>query len=335
MLAKEREALEKFELANERIKGLISDYQLGRISFPLFVSSLLREHSVIRSCLEGFSSPLAPLLTKLEISLSKILSGDERYVATVPDCYHNILFQLHHLWVEHLQRSGRPYKLGYVCGWDFEIPPEVDFALSHLPESLAIERKDGWMIFSKTGVLENHYCILRREGEKILLEYSDEDLPRARAVSQVLGEMGMRWEMREMSWIGERRITNRIIGAEGPYDGEKVRSLVALLRASRCLDLLLLDVNRGEEELPENLQQRSEVLQREILAWCTRHPERCNVDWATVAVRADLAPLIRKGTLEEAREMIRKILKIAERVESMEDLICTLESWHERRAERG
>jgi hypothetical protein len=206
------------------------------------------------------------------------------------------------LWVEHLQKSGRLYQLGCVCGWeDSEIPPEVDFALSHLPESLAIEREDGWMIFSKTGALENHYCILRREGGKILLEYSDEDLPRTRAFSEVLREIGMRWEMREMSWVAEQRITNHIIKAEGPYDEGKVRSLVALLRASRCLDLLLLDVNRGEEELLESLQQRSEVLQREILTWCARHPERCNVDWATVAVRADLAPLFRRGTIEEAR----------------------------------
>jgi hypothetical protein len=115
----------------------------------------------------GFFFPFGPLLAKLEISLSKILNGDERYIATVPDNYHNILFQLHHLWVEHLQKSGRLYQLGYVCGWeDSGIPPEVDFALSHLPESLAIEREDGWMIFSKTGALENHYCILRREGTK-------------------------------------------------------------------------------------------------------------------------------------------------------------------------
>lgn len=46
---------------------------------------------------EGFFFPFGPLLAKLEISLSKILNGDERYIATVPDSYHNILFQLHHL----------------------------------------------------------------------------------------------------------------------------------------------------------------------------------------------------------------------------------------------
>jgi hypothetical protein len=45
-----------------------------------------------------------------------------------------------------------------------------------------------------------------------------------------------------------------------------------------------------------------------------------------VAVRADFAPLLRKGTIGEARGMIREILRIAERVESMEELISTLES---------
>jgi hypothetical protein len=241
------------------------------------------------------------------------------------------------MWVERIQKSGRPHGSGCVCGWEGrEIPSEVDFALSHLPEALAVEGEGGWVIFSKTGALENHYCIIKREGDRLSLEYSDEDLPRTRAVSEVLGKIGMSWQAREISWIGEREITNYVIKAESPYDGGKVRSLVAVLRATRCFDILLLDVNRGEERLPANFSERSEMVQKEILEWCARNPEKCDIDWATVAVRADLAPLLRHGQPEDAKRVVRELLGIAETKQNLSEIIASAEKLqHERtRSER-
>ena len=240
--SEERTLFANFEVINEKIKELVSAYQMGKVTFRQLQLRLEKLHQKVDDILFSLRD-IAPYFadgyTKLKIALEQVLRGNERYIATDEDSYHTVLLRVHHLWLNRLKKKlVRIRNNVFVLGWRgfSELPPMLRrLATAYDPRDMPcviVKKSGGWSLHRQVGALDIHYSVVEYSRDAVYLDISDILRVRLEAVKDVLDTEGFRTaEITQVTFCERgKEFTNYFLRATGPHDYDPV-SLYRLIAA--------------------------------------------------------------------------------------------------------
>jgi len=218
-----RAQLARFEVENEKIKKIITDFQLKVIDRNTMAERLSGPHTRIVDIIQKLPGVYRAFMPRLNEAYINIKKGLTEFVAAAEKSYHNILFELHDLLLRQIQKAAKRWLLVRFTGWAHvsEMPAEArDFAHAfnrffraapgrQRASTFITKRAGGWKAYIKMGQMPVHYTILYKDREQLTLTFSDYVKGRAESVKDILtkdllfnvvSEMSIKWTEKEMAF---------------------------------------------------------------------------------------------------------------------------------------
>jgi hypothetical protein len=299
--------LPEFEVASERLKQIITDYQAGAMRREMLIVKLGSLRYAFRSSLKPLGNVGEALYSRLETAYKKIVEGDDEFVVHNPASYHHTVWEAHRLLVDAAKKTGFKHHGNVLIGWKSyrDAPLEIRELSKPLPRAATVLITDnGWVAYiTPAGGRPGHFTIVKKAGEGLEISLSDFMRTRTNAVVGVLSSLGFGVSGTKTIRLDDEN-SNYMVDMRGGYG--LLGALIQVLFRSQHMFWLELDA-----ATPEEKERRETLVIRRLLEEYTKRPHLPYIMWGEFICFSDLHEILGSCPEGEMLATIDKLLQLS------------------------